>query len=207
MDSIYELAENIISRYRVHLSSSAFTVAISGIDASGKGYTGQLLQKMLETEGYKVDNINIDPWQHPTAIRLRKERAAENFYENILHWNDFFEQLIFPLQKNKNIYLEIKGIRTDADIYYPLIYDYKDSDILLIEGVFLFKRKYLPYYDCKIWVDCSFKTALQRAVKRNAENLTEEGLVHDYHYFYFPAQQLHFEKDHPQDAADIIFIN
>ena len=110
------------------------TVAISGIDASEKGYTADLIQQNLESKGYKVANINIDPWQNPIPILLKKENAAENVYENIFRWNDFFEQLIFPLQKNKSIYLETHGIRTDADVYYPLINNYKNIDILLIGG-------------------------------------------------------------------------
>jgi len=78
-----------------------------------------------EKMGYKVANINIDPWQNPIPIRLQKENAAKNTYENIFRWGDFFEQLVFPLQKNKSLYLETQGIRSDADVYYPLIYDFK----------------------------------------------------------------------------------
>lgn len=190
-----------------HDKKTAFTVAISGIDASGKGYTANLLQQDLESKGYNVANINIDPWQNPIPVRLKKENAAENVYENIFRWNDFFEQLIFPLQKNNCIYLETQGIRTDADVYYPLIYDYKNIDILIVEGILLFKRKYLPYYDFKIWIDCSFKTSLERAIKRNVENLEKERLFADYDTYYYAAQRLHFEKDDPQRAADIIFYH
>jgi putative protein kinase ArgK-like GTPase of G3E family len=50
----------------LHKSLSAFTLAISGIDASGKGYITKLVQEELERRGLKVANINIDPWQNPT---------------------------------------------------------------------------------------------------------------------------------------------
>jgi uridine kinase len=207
MDSIHDLKEKLVALFKLHTPASAFTVAISGIDASGKGHVGKLLQQQLEKKGYKVANINIDPWQNPLPVRLRKENAAQNVYENIFRWNDFFGQLIFPLQKNKSIYLETEGIRSDADVFYPLIYDYKGIDILLIEGIFLFKKKYRFHYDYKIWVDCSFETGLRRAIRRNAENLSEEQLVHDYQTFYYPAQRLHFERDKPKENANIIFTN
>lgn len=206
-ERIDELINKILfakSKYKVN---RLFTVAISGIDASGKGYISDLLQKQLENKNYNVANINIDPWQNPIPIRLKTENAAENVYENIFRWNDFFELLIFPLQKNKSIYLETKGIRSDADIYYPLIYDYSNINILLIDGILLFKNKYLSYYDYKIWIECSFETGLKRAMKRNVENLTEEQLIHDYKTFYYAAQRLHFEKDNPKESADIIFMN
>ena len=140
ISSIPELSQNILDAFAKHSKASLFTVAISGIDASGKGYTAKLLQEELERKGYKVANINIDPWQNLIAVRLRKEDAAGNVYENIFRWNEFFTQLIFPLQKNKSIYLETKGIRSDADIYYPIVYDYQDVDILLIDVSFFLRK-------------------------------------------------------------------
>ena len=207
MDQVSELAAKIVEEYKQHSSPSLFTVAISGIDASGKGYITSLLKSELEKRGYHVANINIDPWQSPISIRLRKENAAANVYENIFRWNDFFEQLVFPLQRNKMIYLETQGIRSDADVYYPLIYDYKKIDILLIEGILLFKKKYVSYYDLKIWVDCSFETGLQRAIERNVEKLDKERLIYDYETYYYATQRLHFEIDNPQQAVDVIFYN
>jgi uridine kinase len=206
-DRLDKLVKEILLAKSRNPVKSLFTIAISGIDASGKGYIGNLLQQRFESEGYKVANINIDPWQNSLSIRLKKENAAENVYENIFRWNDFFAQLIFPLQKNKCIYLETKGIHTHSDEYYPLIYDFKDTDILLIEGIFLFKKKYLSYYDYKIWIDCSFETGLKRAMKRNSEKLSNEQLINDYHTFYYPAQRLHFEKDNPKGNADVVFTN
>lgn len=207
MDSIHDLAGKLIDRFKLHRSSSAFTVAISGIDASGKGFTSKLLQKDLENRGYKIANINIDPWQHPLPVRLRKENAAENVYENIFRWNDFFEQLIFPLKKNKGIFLETKGIHSHTDEYYPLKYDYSGIDIILMEGILLLKRQYLPYYDYKIWIECSFETGLKRAIKRNVEKLSAEKLIRDYQTFYYAAQRLHFERDNPVESADLVFSN
>jgi uridine kinase len=201
------LAENLISQYQLHHSTSAFTVAISGIDASGKGYIAKQLQEELEKKGYKVANINIDPWQNPIPIRLCRENPAENVYENIFRWNDFFEQLIFPLQENRSIYLATKGIRSDADIYYPMIYEYKEMNIVLIEGILLFKKKYLPYFNYKIWIDCSFETGLRRAISRNVEKLDEARLIHDYEVYFYAAQRLHFERDDPRSKADCIFEN
>lgn len=206
-NKIAELVSAIEGKYRSHQSEMAFTVAISGIDAAGKGHISQLLENELTARGYRVALINTDPWQKPIAIRLQKKNPAEILYEHIFKWDEFFEQLIFPLQKNRSILLETKGIRSDADIYYPLVYDYNDINILLIEGILLFKQKYLSYYDYKIWVDCSFTTGLKRALERNVENLSEEELVRDYETYYYAAQRLHFKKDNPITIADIIFDN
>jgi uridine kinase len=207
INDIPSLTKKVLDAFVSHNKKTAFTVAISGIDASGKGYIANLLQNKLEANGYSIANINIDPWQNPISIRLQKENPANNVYQNIFRWSDFFEQLVFPLQRNKTIYLETKGIRSDADVYYPLVYNYSNIDILLIEGILLFKKSYQSFYDYKIWIDCSFETGLKRAIQRNIENLDEERLIYDYDTYYYTAQRYHFKKDNPQQAADIVFNN
>ncbi|MDP4264894.1 MAG: hypothetical protein Q8941_20365 [Bacteroidota bacterium] len=207
MDSIDELSDKLLTVLKNYKGKRLFTVAISGIDASGKGYVSKLLQDELEARGYKVVTIAIDPWQNPISIRLQKENAAENFYNNVYRWPHFFDQLIRPLQQKKSILFKTNLIRTDADKYYPFTYHYERPDILLIEGIFLLQEKYLSYYDWKIWIHCSFETGLKRAVKRNAEGLGEKDLIMYYTTHYYPAQRYHFDKDQPAEKADVIFVN
>lgn len=207
MSYISELADNIIEKFKIHSSTNTFTVGISGIDASGKGYITGFLQKELEKKNYKVANINVDPWQNPIPIRLQKDDPAENFYQNVFRWDNFFTQLIVPLRTNRHIYLQTTLIRTDGDFYYSFIYDFNDIDILLIEGIFLFKQELLNYYDWKIWIDCSFETGIFRAIERNSEKLSREQLIHDYNTYYYPAQIYHFQRDDPKDVSNIIYCN
>lgn len=204
---IPSLTEKVVEAFSFHNRSSAFTVAISGIDASGKGHTTKLLQEELERRGYSFANINIDPWQNPISIRLKEENAAENFYNHVFRWDDVFEQLILPLKMNKSICLQTKLIRTDTDEYYSHTYHYENIDVLLIDAILLFQQKFLNYYDFRIWVDCSFETGLQRAIRRNVEKLDEEKLIRDYHKYYYAAQRLHLEKDNPVAFADVIYNN
>lgn len=207
MNYISELADNVIEKFKSHSSAGAFTVGFSGIDASGKGYITRLLQKELEKRNYKIANINIDPWQNPIPIRLRKENPVENFYLNVFRWDDFFTHLILPLKTNRYINLQTTLIRTDEDIYYPFTYDFNDINILLVEGIFLFKAALLNYFDFKIWIDCSFETGIHRAIERNSEKKNREQLIHDYNTYYYPAQVYHFQKDNPKEVGDIIFCN
>lgn len=203
--SVEELTEQVLNAYRKHSSAGAFTVGVSGIDASGKGYITKLLQEALEQNGYRVANINIDPWQNPKPVRLQKENAAENFYKNVFRWNDVFSKLLIPLKTRRSIHLETELIRTDADEYYTYIYHYPGIDFLLIDAILLFQEKFLPFFDLKIWVHCSFEKGMKRALARNVERLDEEMLVHDYNRYYYAAQRIHYEKDNPMSAADIIF--
>lgn len=206
-NNIELMASAITAGYNIHNKKSAYTVAISGIDASGKGFISDHLKTMLEQKGYRVALINIDPWQNPMAVRLDKKYPAINFYRNVIRWEAFFLNLLFPFQKNKKLELQTIGIRTNADLFYSLKYEFNNIDIILVEGIFLLKKDYLSYYNLKIWIDCSFETGLQRAIARNTEQLDKASLIYDYTTFYYPAQRHHFEKDQPVENADLVIDN
>lgn len=59
--NISSLTRKVMNAFAMHDTKTSFTIAVSGIDASGKGYISKLLQDELEQKGYKVANINIDP--------------------------------------------------------------------------------------------------------------------------------------------------
>jgi uridine kinase len=80
-------------------------------------------------------------------------------------------------------------------------------DVILLEGIYLLKEAYRQLYDLSIWIECSFETALKRAVARAQEGLTPAETIRAYQTFYFPAQRLHFEFDAPMRAADIVLRN
>src|SRR6266498_4577821 len=126
MDSIKKLSKIINHKFYAHSADHVFTVAISGIDASGKGYVTKLLEDKLRSNGLKIASINLDPWQNPISVRLQKENAAENFYQNVFRWNDVFDQLIIPLRKDGSIQLSYRLINTRADEYYDFNFDYTE---------------------------------------------------------------------------------
>jgi uridine kinase len=78
---------------------------------------------------------------------------------------------------------------------------------VLLEGVQLLKRAFREHYDLAVWIDCSFDTALERALARRQEGLSAEETLHAYRTIYFPAQTLHFELDDPRGSADVLLEN
>lgn len=69
------------------------------------------------------------------------------------------------------------------------------------------KRELRAPYDLSLWIDCSFETALERALARGQEGLDREATVEAYRTIYFPAQEIHFARDEPKRAASRIVRN
>ena len=193
--------------YGNYLSPFTFTVAISGIDASWKGFVSEKLKLLLEDAGLKVALKRLDDWQMPKSISLVKQQAAENFYYNSFRWDALFSQVILPLQEKHRLQLQFATVQMEADDIVLSHYDLHDINIILVEGIFLFRKEFLENWHYKIWVECSFEKAMQRALERNQERLSTAQLISDYQTYYFPAQQFHIEKDQPKENANIIFDN
>ena len=66
---------------------------------------------------------------------------------------------------------------------------------------YLLKRAFQDYYDLSVWIDCTFETALERAIARGQEGLPAAATITAYRTIYFPAQEIHLDRDDPQGAA------
>ena len=69
------------------------------------------------------------------------------------------------------------------------------------------KRAFQAHYDLSIWIECSFDTALERAIPRAQEGLSPEDTIRAYRTIYFPAQEIHFRRDSPKTEATLIVNN
>jgi uridine kinase len=202
-----ELLESFLEKRSEVPAERAMLAGISGIDASGKGYISKLVSDGLERHGLRVALINVDGWLNLPPVRFDPADPAGNFYRNALRAGDMFEDLIVPLRDLRSIEIEVDHAEETASEYRRHVYCFKKIDIIIFEGIFLFKREYTKHFDLKIWVECSFKKALARAVERSQEGLTPEETTKAYLTTYFPAQILHGKFDDPKNAADIIFAN
>ena len=118
-----------------------------------------------------------------------------------------FERLILPLKESRSVKLTADYTEEIARKFRKHEYFYEDVDIILLEGIFLFKNEFKEYFDAKFWIECFFEIALRRAVERAQENLSPADTVKTYASVYFPAQRIHLRYDNPQNSADLIWFN
>lgn len=205
--NLYSLVNEILKARRIVPSQRTVLAAITGIDGCGKGYIAGRVTAALEASSLRVANLNIDGWLNLPHVRFSASNPVEHFYLNAIRFDELFDQLVFPLRDRRSLSLEADYAEETATQYHRHLYEFGDIDVIVLEGIYLLKRAYQTCYDLSCWIDCSFATALQRAIERAQEGLSPEETVKAYHTIYFPAQEIHFQRDNPRAAATLIVNN
>lgn len=204
LDSAVEAV--LAARKRVAARRAAL-VAVSGIDASGKGFVSQRLAARLELAGLRVALTGVDGWLNLPGRRFNPANPAEHFYLHAFRFEEMFDRLVLPLRDLRSIRLEADFTEETASAYRRHVYAWEDVDVVLLEGIYLLRPNFLPRYNLAIWIDCTFETAIDRAIARGQEGLPPEETVRAFRTIYLPAQEIHFARDDPKGAADFVVVN
>ena len=200
------VAEILEARNSIPSERSVLT-AITGIDGCGKGYVAARIVDALQTEGVRAVSINIDGWLNLPNKRFDASNPAEHFYLHAIRFEEMFAQLVLPLRDHRSLRIVADYAEETATEYRQHVYKFDDVDVILLEGIYLLKRAFQAHYDLSIWIECSCDTALKRAISRAQEGLPEEETIRDYRSIYFPAQEIHLQRDDPKTAATLIVSN
>src|SRR5438477_1296869 len=197
----------IIEKRKALSPQHALLVGISGIDASGKGFVTRRIAEPLQKRDIKLAVISADGWLNLPHARFHRQDPAKHFYENAIRFDEMFEHVILPLRNTRNVNVKSDFAEETATTFRKHCYNFCKIDIVLLEGIFLFKPAYRRHFDLTVWVECSFATGLQRAIKRCQEGLPPAETIRAFSTIYFPAQRIHFARDNPQEAAAFIIQN
>lgn len=182
-------------------------VAITGIDGCGKGYVTARIAQILQTHGIRVATINADAWLNLPSRRFHASNPAEHFYLNAIRFDNMFTQLVLPLRDRRSLSVEVDYAEETATAFRRHLCEFERIDVIMLEGIYLLKRALQSPYDRSIWIDCTFETALERAVSRRQEGQSPDDTARAYRTLYFPAQDIHIARDDPRAAASAIISN
>jgi uridine kinase len=207
MGNIDDVVARILGQRATVSTERSLLVGISGIDGSGKGYVAKQIEARLGQHSIAAANINVDGWLNLPDKRFSAIEPAEHFYENAIRFDELFNRLLLPLKGHRSVSVPADFTEETTANYRKHTYYFKDVGVVLVEGIFLFKREHRELFDLAVWVDCSFPTALARALIRAQEGLSSAETIRAYETIYFPAQKIHFDRDNPRETADSVVSN
>lgn len=207
MVDLETVVAQILNARRSIPTERSVLVAISGIDGCGKGYVTARIVGVLQDRGVRVAAINVDGWLNLPNKRFNPSNPGEHFYSHAIRFDEMFAELIFPLRDQRSVRVVTDYAEETAAEYRRHIYEFQDIDVIVLEGIYLLKRAFSQCYDLAVWIECTFETALERAIARAQEGLPPEDTIRAYRTVYFPAQEIHFRRDNPKVAATLILNN
>ncbi len=191
----------------------AVLVGLSGIGGSGKGYVGGRLSQELTAAGLRVALIRGDDWLAPPSVRFDHDRSPMHYYEHAMRLEELFHRLLGPLVRDRSIDVSIEGAHNqNIESMRTVRIAHEQVDVVVVEAVYIFKRGVRAgfsreRFDLRLWIDCTFETALDRALDRAQEDLPHDLARAEYEQVYFPAQRIHAQIDDPRSCAHLILVN
>jgi uridine kinase len=184
MSNLQSVVDQILDARRAMPSHRSVLTAITGIDGCGKGYVTARIVHALRAKGVRATGINIDGWLNLPGRRFNASNPAEHFYDHAIRFEEMFAQLILPLRHHRSLRIEADYAEETATAYRRHTYAFEEIDVIVLEGIYLLKRAFQTYYDLSYWIECSFATALERAIARAQEGLPPAATIRAYRTLY-----------------------
>jgi glycine/serine hydroxymethyltransferase/uridine kinase len=181
-----------------------FVIGISGIDTSGKTTFTKILEKELKNSNYKTQIIHIDDFHNPKKTRYSDKDELKNYYENSFNYevlNQLLEEL--KIGDNQKITLDLLDLESDTKSLRKT-YQVDENTIILVEGVFLFRKEIVNIFDLKIWLEIDPDKVIERAIKRGELEKYGQAKIDKYSSKYIPTQKIYIENHRPQQQADLV---
>ncbi|SFC48005.1 DUF1349 domain-containing protein [Clostridium uliginosum] len=158
-----------------------------------------LINKNIKENGKVIIGISGISLSGKTTFANR----LKEFYESS------YNVYLISLDENKDVFKESFKDKNPSKFYYENAYDFcnvkseieeacKCNDIIIVEGLLIFKNTVKINFDIKIWLDCTFTSSIQRSSEDKKE------LYEDY---FMWLQRQHFSIDNPKSKADMIIKN
>jgi len=181
-------------------------VGISGIDGSGKSTLAQNLVKSLNSRGFRAVSFDIDELLNPKSIRHKNPNQVESYFEDNFDYTSFKTKILTPTRAATNVEEFYPALDLESDQVSEKKFSFFGPGILVVEGVFLFRKEIRDCFDLKIWLDISFTDAMSRVLRRTRDQRygSATAIQARYETRFFPTQRFHLKRDRPKEIADIV---
>lgn len=185
-------------------------VGIDGIDGAGKTTLADELAGFVGDRGRAVIRASIDRFHVPRAHRYRQGRASPlGYYQDSFDYGALWDQLLRPLGPggSRRYRTGVFDHRADAAaLATPR--EAGEGEVLLFDGVFLFRPELRDGWDLKIFVAVDPAVALERTVGRDPSSRSDPARFRaHYRSRYLEGNRIYVDTVRPQELADLVVRN
>lgn len=165
-------------------------IAIDGPGGSGKSFFTNHLSDYLSY----CQVIHFDDFYYERNSRQHtRTEIGSNF-----DWHRLEKEVLEPLKEgNIAYYQKYDWIKDKAYGKYQV----KPEGIILIEGIYSFRKEIRTYYDLSIWIEVDYRLRLDRGINRDGEGMRGKWIDE-----WMPKENEYLESEfhNPRGHADII---
>jgi phosphoglycolate phosphatase-like HAD superfamily hydrolase/uridine kinase len=184
-----------------------FVIGINGIDLSGKTEFTKKLEFYFQARQVRVSVIHLDDFHHPRALRNSSPDPLDNYWNRNFDIDLLIRKLLQPLRTDGMVKEDLTLLDVLTDCYTEQRhFEIYNNDVVILEGIFLFREELTPYLDYKIFIDISMQESRRRAFQRDVP-LYGEGIIQRYENKYWPAQARYLREYRPQISANLVIDN
>ncbi|WP_074033050.1 kinase [Exiguobacterium sp. AT1b] len=183
----------------MHSANRPFVVAIDGLSGAGKT---TLVSRLSEEPTILV--LHIDDY-----IVERDKRYETGQPESIeyyaLQWDvSRLERELFRPLRNGITELTLPRYVYERDVIAEEVVDVSSAYTIVVEGIFLQRPEWRPYYDYVIYLDCPREVRYERVLNRDTYLGVPEERLAKYKRRYWPGEDLYLQLVDPKKGADIV---
>jgi phosphoglycolate phosphatase-like HAD superfamily hydrolase/uridine kinase len=206
--TIFDRRLPVFERINADISSKkqkdrAFVIGINGIDCSGKSTFAKALESYLKAQGRPTQLIAIDDFHNPQDIRYSGSSPADNYYHKSFNIEKLVNKLLKPVHERADVATSLNLLNLETDEYdITKRYSIRRDTIVILEGVFLFRKELADFIDYKIYLDIPFNLCRKRARERD-----DPTTFNKYDEKYLPAQRKYILDCSPLSQSEIVIDN
>ena len=112
-------------------------------------------------------------------------------------------EVIAPIREGRPL-RPVELYDKENDSYKTVSSDIPAGSIVIVEGVFLFRKELEGAFDVTVYIDVPKEERLERVLKRDGYIGDSEAILKKYTDRYFPAEEHYYSECSPEERADIV---
>ncbi|MCI0767762.1 kinase [Bacillus sp. TL12] len=177
--------------------SNRFILGIDGLSRSGKTTLVKQLEDELKQKGIPFHIFHIDDYIVERSKRYNTKH--EEWYEYYqLQWDvEWLQKQLFQKLKMENqLHLPFYNHQTDSCETKEVIIP--NSCVIVIEGVFIQRKKWRKYFDYMVYLDCPREQRFLRESEETQKNRAK------FERRYWKAEEFYLKTEFPKQNADLV---